>query len=221
MFWIVSTFASLPSRATHVPTGEDQAQQLQLAQHLAGTFNTRFGDTFPICHGIIADDPSARVKSLRDPAKKMSKSDPDVRSRIVLTDRPEQVLEKVKKALTDFTSAVTYEPVERPGVANLLTIHALMSGEEVPAIVERMRGTDTGRYKLQVAEAVIAHMEPIRLRIEEYMGNRDYLVDVLRLGGERAATVAQRTIEEVKQKVGLGLPERLAEAVHQEQRRGQ
>lgn len=148
----------------------------------------------------------------------MSKSDPDVRSRIVMTDRPEQVLEKVKKALTDFTSEVTYEPVERPGVANLLTIHALMSGEEVPAIVERMRGTDTGRYKLQVAEAVIAHMDPIRRRIEEYMGNRDHLVDVLRLGGERASTVAQRTIEEVKQKVGLGLPERLAAAVHQTHR---
>lgn len=202
---------SRPSRATHVPVGDDQSQQLQLAQHLAGTFNTRFGETFPICHGIIADDPSARVKSLRDPSKKMSKSDPDVRSRIVMTDRPEQVLEKVKKALTDFQSEVTYDPAERPGVANLLTIHALMSGESVPSIVERMRSTDTCRYKRHVADAVIAHMEPIRMRIEEYMRNPEYLVDVLSMGGERAAAVAQQTIEEVKQKVGLGLPERLTE----------
>lgn len=202
-----------------MPTGEDQAQQLQLAQHLAQVFNFRFGETFPICHGIIADDPSARIKSLRDPSKKMSKSDPDAKSRITVTDRPEQIREKIKKALTDFTSAVTFEPEARPGVANLLTIHALMSGEEVPAIVERLRGSDvdTGRYKAQVADAVIAHMDPIRLRIEDLLRNPEYLVDVLRMGGEKASVVAQRTIEEVKQKVGLGLPMDVAERLERNQ----
>lgn len=132
-------------RATEVPTGEDQEQQLQLAQHLANVFNFKFGETFPICHGIIADDPSSRIKSLRDPTKKMSKSDPDAKSRILMTDAPDQLLEKCKKALTDFTSAVTYDPVERPGVANLLCIHSLMSGEPVEAIVQRMQSVDTGR----------------------------------------------------------------------------
>lgn len=75
----------------------------------------------------------------------MSKSDPDAKSRIMMTDTPEQLLEKCKKALTDFTSAVTFDPVERPGVANLLTIHSLMAGEPVEAIVDRMLGIDTGR----------------------------------------------------------------------------
>lgn len=133
------------NRATQVPVGEDQAQQLQLAQHLANIFNFKFGETFPICHGIIADDPSSRIKSLRDPSKKMSKSDPDIKSRILMTDTPDQLLEKCKKALTDFTSAVTYDPIERPGVANLLTIHSVVSGEPVEKIVDRMRDLDTGK----------------------------------------------------------------------------
>lgn len=128
-----------------MPVGDDQEQQLQLAQHLANIFNYRFGETFPICHGIIADDPSSRIKSLRDPIKKMSKSDPDEKSRITMIDSPEQLLEKCKKAMTDFTSAVTYDPIERPGVANLLTIHSLMAGEPVEAIVDRMQHLDTGR----------------------------------------------------------------------------
>lgn len=128
-----------------MPVGDDQEQQLQLAQHLANIFNFRFGETFPICHGIIADDPSSRIKSLRDPIKKMSKSDSDEKSRITMIDSPEQLLEKCKKAMTDFTSAVTYDPIERPGVANLLTIHSLMAGEPVEAIVDRMQHLDTGR----------------------------------------------------------------------------
>lgn len=202
-----------------MPVGDDQAQQLQLAQHLANVFNFRFGETFPVCHGIIADDPSARIKSLRDPAKKMSKSDPDVKSRIVMTDRPEVIVQKVKKALTDFTSAVTYEPTERPGVANLLTIHALIAGERVEDIVERVRGVDTGKYKLMVADAIVAHMEPIRVRIEDYLRNPDYLVGVLRAGGEKASATAQLTLDDVKQKVGLGLPSVAVEKAQQLERK--
>lgn len=118
---------------------------MQLAQHLANVFNFRFGETFPVCHGIIADDPSSRIKSLRDPSKKMSKSDPDSKSRIMLTDTPDQLLDKVKKALTDFTSAVTYDPIERPGVANLLTIHSLMTGTSVEDLCEQSQDVDTGK----------------------------------------------------------------------------
>lgn len=128
-----------------MPVGDDQKQQLQLAQHLANIFNYKFGETFPICHGIIADDASARIRSLRDPTKKMSKSDADVRSRITLLDKPDEILEKVKKALTDFTSAVTYEPDTRMGVANLLTMHSLLSGVPVDKICEHCSDIDTGK----------------------------------------------------------------------------
>lgn len=98
-----------------------------------------------MCHGLIAEDSSARIKSLRDPSKKMSKSDPDPKSRIMLTDTPDQLLEKVKKSLTDFTSAVTHEPETRPGVTNLLTIHSIMSGLSIEQICNEAKGIDTGK----------------------------------------------------------------------------
>lgn len=132
-------------KATHVPVGEDQAQHLQLAMSLAKVFNHRFGKTFPLCKPIIADDSSARIKSLRDPTKKMSKSDPDKKSCIMITDRPEVIKEKVKKAVTDCTSAVTFEPESRPGVANLLTMHSMVSGSVPEEICEEVDMIDTGK----------------------------------------------------------------------------
>lgn len=112
-------------------------------------FNYRFGETFPICHGIIADDPSCRIKSLRDPTKKMSKSDPDEKSRILLTDRPEQIMGKFKKSVTDFTSAVNYDPKTRLGVSNLISIHSLMSGNSIEQIINDASDLETGKYVLR------------------------------------------------------------------------
>lgn len=132
-------------RATHVPCGDDQRQQLQLAQHLAKVFNTKFGTTFPILETIIADDPSARIKSLRDPSKKQSKSDPDEKGRLTLRDTPDQLFRKIKRAITDFTSEVTYEPEKRPGVANLITIHALTTNSTPAEVCKRAEGLDTGQ----------------------------------------------------------------------------
>lgn len=172
---------------------------------MANVFNFKFGETFPICHGIIADDPSARIKSLRDPTKKMSKSDTDERSRILVTDTPDQILAKVKKAITDFTSAVTFDPIERPGVANLITIHSLMSGQTPTEICNNSSHLDTGKYKFEVADSIIAHLNPIRTKIDDYMNNRDYLVKVLKDGGEKSSQLAEQTIVEVKEKVGLGI----------------
>lgn len=137
---------SILCRATHVPCGDDQRQQLQLAQHLAKIFNTKFGATFPIIETIIADDPSARIKSLRDPTKKQSKSDPDSKGRLTLRDKPDELFVKIKRALTDFTSEVTYEPEKRPGVANLVTIHALTTNSTPAEICERAKGLDTGQW---------------------------------------------------------------------------
>lgn len=134
----------LKFRGTHVPCGEDQAQQLQLAQHLAKIFNTKFGITFPIIKSMIADDLSARIKSLRDPTKKQSKSDPDPKSRITLRDTPDQMLKNIKRAITDFTSEVTYDPENRPGVANLITIHSLTTNLTPQQICEEAKNLNTG-----------------------------------------------------------------------------
>lgn len=132
-------------RGTHVPCGDDQAQQLQLAQHLAKIFNTKFGRTFPMIEPMIADDPSSRIKSLRDPSKKQSKSDPNTKSRITLRDTPDEVLLKIKKAVTDFTSEVTFDPDKRPGVSNLITMHSLVANKTPEEICEQVKGLDTGK----------------------------------------------------------------------------
>lgn len=132
-------------RATHVPVGEDQTQHLQLAQHLARVFNHKFGETFPISRAMVADDASCRIKSLRDPTKKMSKSDPDPKSCVMITDAPDVIIEKVKKSITDFTSEVTFEPETRLGVTNLLTIHSLISGKSIEAICEESKELNTGQ----------------------------------------------------------------------------
>lgn len=190
-------------RATHVPVGEDQVQHLQLAHHLAKIFNYKYGTTFPLCHSIIADDPSCRVKSLRDPTKKMSKSDPDSKSTVMLTDSPKQILDKVKKAITDFTSEVTYDVDQRPGVANLISIHSLSSSLSPEKICEEAKNIDTGKYKLLVAEALIEHLNPIRHRIEDYMKHPEYLEQVLKEGRNKAITVAEETLFEVKEKIGM------------------
>ena len=138
-------FKSVLNRATHVPCGEDQLQQLQLAMHLAKVFNTKFGQTFPIIEPMIGDDTSGRIRSLRDPTKKQSKSDPNDKSRITLRDPPELIRMKIKRAITDFTSEVTYDPVNRPGVANLVGIHALVKNCSTQEICNQVKGIDTGQ----------------------------------------------------------------------------
>lgn len=190
-------------RATHVPVGEDQVQHLQLAHHLAKLFNNKYGVTFPLCHSIVADDPSARLKSLREPTKKMSKSDPDPKSAIYLTDTPKQILNKVKKGITDFTSEVTYDYDGRPGVANLITIHSLATGMSPEVICESAKGIDTGKYKFKVAEALIEHLNPIREKIEDYLKHPEFLEQILSEGGQKASFIAEATLAEVKEKVGL------------------
>ncbi|XP_053687951.1 tryptophan--tRNA ligase, mitochondrial [Sabethes cyaneus] len=190
-------------KATHVPVGEDQVQHLQLAQSLARAFNNRFGLTFPFCEAIISDDTSSRLKSLRDPTKKMSKSDPDPKSCIMLTDEPEVIREKVKKSVTDFTSEVTFDPENRPGVANLITIHSMTSGITPEAICAEAKGLNTGQYKLKVTEALVEHLNPIRENINRYMADPGYLAAVIEDGCEKARCIAEGTLTEVKEKVGM------------------
>ncbi|XP_053658598.1 tryptophan--tRNA ligase, mitochondrial [Anopheles marshallii] len=188
-------------KATHVPVGEDQIQQLQLAQSLARAFNNKYGRTFPFCETLVND--GSRLKSLRDPSKKMSKSDPDPKSCIMLIDSPDIVLEKVKKSVTDFKSEVSFNPEERPGVSNLITIHSLVSGKTPDEICREVEGKNTGQYKLIVADALIEHLRPIRERMERYTQDVGFLASVIEEGSERARTIAEQTIDEVKQKIGV------------------
>ncbi|XP_025423866.1 tryptophan--tRNA ligase, mitochondrial isoform X2 [Sipha flava] len=132
-------------KATKVPVGEDQIQNLQLAHSLARTFNRQYGETFPISEVLVQQDCSSRIRNLRDPTKKMSKSHPDKRGKIDITDTPDDIVEKVKKAVTDCTSQITYDPDNRPGVSTLLTMHSLISGLSPEEICEENKLLDTGR----------------------------------------------------------------------------
>lgn len=197
--------ADIMLHKTHfVPVGEDQIQHIQLAQHLAKNFNSRFGVTFPMCQPMIANDASCRIKSLRDPTKKMSKSDIDLKSFVNLTDSPDTLSAKIRKSITDFTSEVTFDVENRPGVANLIMMHSLASGKSPQQICDEVKHLDTGKYKSVVSDALISHFEPIRLKIAEYNGDKSYLESVLKKGNEKAREVAVQTMKEVKEKVGLG-----------------
>ncbi|XP_046393028.1 tryptophan--tRNA ligase, mitochondrial [Ischnura elegans] len=190
-------------KANKVPVGEDQLQHLQLAQHLANLFNKRFGKFFPHPKALISDGSSARVKSLRNPTKKMSKSDVDPKSRIELADTDDQIVNKVKKALTDFTSEVTWDPEGRPGVANIIAIHSAMTGKDPERIVEEAVGLETAQYKLVAAEAICEGIRPIRTKINELLKEPQYLHQVLADGAEKASNIAAITWDGVRKLVGL------------------
>ncbi|KYN32395.1 Tryptophanyl-tRNA synthetase, mitochondrial [Trachymyrmex septentrionalis] len=179
----------LYKQATHVPVGQDQAQHIQLAQDLVQIFNRQFGQTFPVPHTLI-NGPSQRIKSLRDPAKKMSKSHTDSKSKLNLLDEPDELLEKVKKAVTDFTSEVTYDSEKRPGIANLINIHSLFTGQTTQEICEEAVGLNTGQK-----------LSPIRKDILRLTREPAYLDEVLKEGTERATELATSCWTEVTEKV--------------------
>ncbi|KAH8309740.1 hypothetical protein KR067_002238 [Drosophila pandora] len=201
-------------KATQVPVGADQLQHIQLAQHLARSYNTRYGETFPVCQALIEDGNASRVLSLRDPSKKMSKSEANPKATINLCDPPDVIVQKIKKAVTDFTSDITFNPGKRPGVSNLVNIHALVTGQPIKSVVDEASTLDTAKYKERVADAVIEHLRPIREQILHHMGKRSELIYLLEVGAEKARQQAQHTLSDVKQRLGLGTSNNLPAAVN-------
>ncbi|GJQ86448.1 hypothetical protein Trydic_g10355 [Trypoxylus dichotomus] len=191
----------LVHKATHVPVGEDQLQHLQLTQDLARMFNSRYGNIFPIPKSLITE--TAKIRSLRQPEKKMSKSDQDSKSSIFLTDSESDITKKIRKAVTDFTSEVTYDPVNRLGVSNLITIHSAVTGKSPASICEEAKGLSTAEYKLIVAADVNKSIAPIRQRYNDYLENSQFLFNVLREGREKAAEITEETLTEVRYNLGV------------------
>lgn len=196
-----------------MPVGADQLQHIQLAQHLARNFNGRYGEMFPVCTPIIGENDGSRILSLRDSSKKMSKSDLNAKGTISLTDSADQIREKVKKAITDFNSDITYNPSQRPGVSNLVNMLALVTNKSIPNVVEEANTLDTARFKERVAEALIEHLRPIREKIDMHMANRNELAYMLDMGAEKARQTAHITMTDVKQRLGLGTYANLPDSV--------
>lgn len=187
-------------RVHAVPVGDDQTQHLELTRDLAERFNSRFGEVFPVPDRITPEI-GARVMSLQDPTSKMSKSDPSPKSRILLTDSTDQIMKKVKSAVTDTGSEVAFDWDEKPGVSNLLEIFSYFSGRSIEDLVDEYGSAGYGAFKIAVAEAVADGIAPIR---DAYEGMSDAEVErVMSESAERAAVSAEATMEVVREAVGL------------------
>ncbi|XP_074963863.1 tryptophan--tRNA ligase, mitochondrial isoform X1 [Phalacrocorax aristotelis] len=188
-------------KSTHVPVGEDQVLHLELAQDIAQHFNKKYGEFFPVPKAILST--TKKIKSLRDPTVKMSKSDPQKLATVNIADSPDEIVLKFRKAVTDFTSEVTYDPASRPGVSNLVSIHAAVTGLSIKEVLHQSAGLDTAHYKIVVAESVIQKFAPIRNEIKKLQEDTSYLIKVLEDGAEKAKELAAPIYQEVRRLVGF------------------
>lgn len=188
-------------QADLVPVGADQKQHIELARDIAGRFNSIYSPTFTVPEGFIPKS-GARVMSLQDPTKKMSKSDENVNSCVSLLDSPDAILKKFKRAVTDSESRVAYGE-GKDGVNNLMGIYSAVTGMSFEAIEAQFEGKGYGDFKAAVGEAVIEELRPIRERYEKLIADKAYLEQMYRLGAEAAERVAQRTLDKAMKKIGF------------------
>ena len=187
--------------ANLVPVGDDQRQHVELTRDLAIRFNHRFGETFTIPEAMIGEA-GARIMSLTDPTSKMSKSDEDPNGTIALLDPPDLVRRKILRAQTDSGTVVRFDPA-RPGVNNLLDIYLVIVGGTREGTEAHFEGQGYGALKREVADAVVATLEPLQQAYRRYVDDPAALDGVLQEGRDRAAAVAERTLRDVQEKVGL------------------
>lgn len=185
-----------------VPIGSDQKQHLELTRDLAERFNSRYGETFKLPEVYIAPQ-GARIMSLQDPAKKMSKSDENSKNFILLTDEPNVIRKKIKSAVTDSKGTIGYDPAGRPGISNLLEIYGCITGESIDDLVVKYEGKGYGDFKSDLAEIVVNELEPIQKRRKDVLDSGE-LDEILDRGKEMATRLANRKMAKVKHKLGLG-----------------
>lgn len=185
-----------------VPVGDDQKQHLELARDLAGRFNNKFQDIFTIPKARIPKV-GARIMSLQEPTKKMSKSDENEKGFISMLDEPKKIEKKIKSAVTDSEGVVKYDKENKPGVSNLLTIYSVCTGESIEALEAKYAGKGYGEFKQGVANAIINILGPIQEKYYQLV-NSPQLDDILDMGAEKAALTANKTLAKVKKAMGLG-----------------
>lgn len=188
-------------QANAVPVGEDQRQHLELTRDVAIRFNNHYGETFVVPECLVPKV-GARVMSLQEPEKKMSKSDDNENAYITLLDPPDVITRKVKRAVTDSDGEIRFSE-SKPGVSNLLSILSACSGEPITACEAAFAGKGYGALKSAVADAAIATLEPIQKRYHEILADKAYCNEVMQSGRDRAAKAARKTLAKVYRKVGL------------------
>lgn len=185
----------------YVPIGVDQKQHLELARDLAERFNSRYSETFAIPEPFIGAV-GAKIMSLQEPTKKMSKSEADANASILLLDDSDTIMRKIKRAVTDSDGEVRIGE-DKPGVTNLVTIYSAFTDKTMDEALKDLGGMNYGSLKVAVADSIIAKLAPIRAKYEEYMADKAYIAEIARQGAQRASAIASKTLRKVYKKVGL------------------
>ncbi|WP_077325084.1 tryptophan--tRNA ligase [Virgibacillus siamensis] len=185
-----------------VPVGDDQKQHLELTRNLAQRFNNKYNDIFTVPE-ISIPKSGARIMSLQDPNKKMSKSDDNEKGYISMLDEPKKIIKKIKSAVTDSEGIVKFDKENKPGVSNLITILSACTGQSVATIESAYEGKGYGDFKQDVADAVLNVLEPIQKRYNELIDS-DKLDDILDQGADKASYEANKMLRKAKKAMGLG-----------------
>ena len=192
-------------QADVVPVGEDQRQHLELARNVAERFNARYGETFRVPDAMIPEV-GGKVMDLQEPTKKMSTTGGTAQGTVGVLDPPDTVRKKFRSAVTDSGTDVRYDPDEKAGISNLIEILSIMGGDDIPAIEARYDGGGYGTFKSDVAEAVVAVLDPIRTRYEELRADEAQLHALLARGAEKAREVSAPTLEQLYERMGFVRP---------------
>ncbi|WP_199510528.1 tryptophan--tRNA ligase [Nucisporomicrobium flavum] len=192
-------------QADAVPVGEDQRQHLELTRDLAQRFNTRFGPTFTVPSPYIVRD-TAKITDLQDPTSKMSKSASSPNGIIELLEEPSRSAKKIKSAVTDTGREILYDEENKPGISNLLTIYAALTGRTIDELLEQYDGRGYGDLKKDLAEIVVEFVKPIQERTRTFLEDPGYLDKVLAIGADKARAVSAVTLAQAYQNIGFLSP---------------
>ncbi len=188
-----------------VPVGADQKQHLEITRDIAERFNWIYGDVFTVPEPYIGKI-GAKIMSLQDPSKKMSKSDENINASIFLTDDPDTVIRKFKRAVTDSDNQILYSS-EKPGIKNLIDIYSSATNKTVEEVVKEFDGKGYGEFKLAAGEAVASKLKPIQARVDELNRDKAYIDGIIKDNAEKANYFAAKTLRKVQKKVGF--PEKI------------
>lgn len=189
-------------QADLVPVGEDQKQHLELSRNLAQRFNYYYSDTFKMPEPFIPKV-GARIMALQDPTKKMSKSDDNEKNIIFLTDTDEQIKDKIKRSVTDSDKEIKFDENNKPGISNLITLYSVATQLPIQDIENKFVGKSYGDFKLELADAMIEYIKPVREKFIEFRSDKQNLQEIIAKGAEKAEKVAFKTMRKVNKKIGL------------------
>lgn len=185
-----------------VPVGEDQKQHIELTRDIAIRFNNSYSPTFVVPEGYFPKA-GARVMSLQEPDKKMSKSDENVNAYITLLEEPSVIMNKVKRAVTDSDNQVRYDIKNKAGISNLIDIYSSITGKSIQDVEKEFSSTGYGQFKNAVGEAVVEILSPIQKRFKELSKEKDYINQLIKEGAQKADSRSYKTLNKVMRKIGL------------------